>query len=481
MPCLTPDNGKLSHDADLPPRHGKMPTPLTIYLIILVGVFIIDALEAWYAPLLFPFIKHFPRIIYDPFLTTLLVAPLLWLLVFRPMQRALLDATVRNEAVKSQVVDAVVTIDLQGKIISFNSAAERIFGYAPADISGKDAALLFCDASLSASGLEALSSSEGIEKTLIHEVTCHRKDGHLLRLEISVSRLLLAGTRQFLVIMRDITRRLEMERESREIQARLIQTNRMTSLGLMVSAVAHEINNPNNYILSNAQLLQRSCGDILKIMREYQQENGDFLVGGLPFNEMERHLPEMITGIIDGTQRINCIVNDLKVFARQDSEAPFKEIDLNLAVKAALLIVSSQVTKHTRNFSVNLAPDLPKVIGGSQKIGQVVINLLMNACQALPDEKAAICLETCFDSSAAEVLLRVTDEGSGIPEELAQRVMEPFFSTRVGAGGTGLGLSISGTIIKEHAGCLTFSSEPGKGTTFEVRLPIVKRADQETQ
>jgi len=319
------------------------------------------------------------------------------------------------------------------------------------------------------------------QAVIIHEVTCHSKDGRLLLLEISVSRLLVGRAPQFLVIMRDITMRTKLEREARLSQSKLIQSNKMTALGLMVSGVAHEINNPNNYILSNAQLLQRSCADILKIMREYRQENGDVLVGGLPFSEMERHMPEMITGIIDGTQRINSIVNDLKVFARQDSEAPFEEIDLNLAVKAALLIVSSQVTKHTRNFSVKLAPDLPKVIGGSQKIGQVVINLLMNACQSLPDEKAAICLETCFDSSAAEVLLRVTDEGRGIPEELAQRVLEPFFSTRVGAGGTGLGLSISDTIIKEHAGCLTFHSEPGKGTTFEVRLPIVKRADQEAQ
>lgn len=478
MSFLSLDKGGLGHDAALPPHHGKMPTPLIIYLTILVGVFIIDTLEAWYAPLLFPLLKHFPRIIYDPFITTILVAPLLWLLAFRPLQRSLLDATVRNEAVKSQVVDAVVTIDLQGKIIAFNPAAERIFGYSPAEISGKDAALLFCDTSLSATSLEALASADNTPAAQIHQVTCHRKDGQRLRLEISVSRLLLAGTRQFLVIMRDITRRLELEREAREIQSRLIQTNKMTSLGLMVSGVAHEINNPNNYILSNAQLLERSCGDMLKIMREYQQENGDFLIGGLPFAEMERHLPEMISGIIDGTQRINCIVNDLKVFSRQDSEASFEEIDLNLAVKAALLIVSSQVGRHTRNFSVQLAPDLPKVFASSQKIGQVVINLLMNACQALPGDTAAILLETCFDRSAAEVLIRMTDEGSGIPEEYAQRVMEPFYSTRAGAGGTGLGLSISETIVKEHSGCLTFRSEPGRGTTFEVRLPIVKQEVQ---
>lgn len=475
----SPEKLERNHDAAQLPHHGSILAPLTIYLVILAGVFIIDTLEARFSPLLFPFLRNVPRLLYDPLFTTLLIAPLLWLLAFRPLQRALIDATVRNEAVKAQVVDAVVTIDQQGKIIAFNPAAEKIFGYAPAEISDQDAAVLFCDETLSAENLEALSRVENGDKSVIHEVTCQRKDGRPLRLEISVSRLLLAGARQFLVIMRDITRRLELERETREIESRLIQTNRMTSLGLMVSGVAHEINNPNNYILANAQLLERSCTDILKIMHEYQQENGDFLIGGLPFSEMERHLPEMIAGIIDGTQRINCIVNDLKVFARQDDGAPFGPVDLNQAVKAALMIVSSQVKKHTRNFTVKLASDLPQITGSSQKIGQVLINLLMNACQAILDDNAAICLETGYDRSRAEVLLRVSDEGRGIPAEHSGRVLEPFYSTRTAAGGTGLGLSISETIVKEHSGSLTFRSAPGKGTVFEVRLPVMRQADEE--
>lgn len=481
MSLLFVEKAAQKHAAAVKPQHAWTAKPISIYLVLLTAIFFLDALEVWIIPSLFPFLRTFSPIYSDPILTTLFIAPVLWGVLIRPLQQVAIDKSVRYEAVRAQVVDAVVTIDMEGVIISFNPAAERIFGYSPAEISGKNAAVLFCDAALSAANLEVLASAENGSATLIHEVTCHRKDGQPLRLEISVSRLLLAGSSQFLVIMRDITKRLELEREAREIQAKLIQTNKMAALGLMVSGVAHEINNPNNYILSNAQLLERSCGDILKIMREYQQENGTFLIGGLPFNEIEQHLPEMISGIINGTQRINTIINDLKVFARQGSEAPFEEIDLNLAVKAALLIVSSQVSRHTSNFTVHLAPNLPKIVANNQKIGQVVINLLMNACQALTDESAAIRLETFFNLSAAEVVIRVTDEGDGIPAEWAARVMEPFFSTRSAIGGTGLGLSISEAIVKEHSGRLTFHSEPGTGTVFEVRLPIAKQISVEAK
>lgn len=470
----------LNRDAAIKPHLGRAATPLKLYLIMLTAVFILDTLEAWYTPLFLPFHIPLPYRYYDPFFTTLCIAPVLWWLLIRPLQGAVIDESAKYEAVKSQVVDAVVTIDMQGVIISFNPAAERIFGYSPEEISGKNAAGLFCDVSLAASNLQALAGENNAPSALIHEVTCHRRDGQPLRLEISVSRFLLAGKPQFLVIMRDITVRIKLEREAGEIQSRLIQANKMTALGLMVSGVAHEINNPNNYILSNAQLMERSCCDIIKVLREYQRENGDFLIGGLPFTEMEQHFPEMISGIISGTQRINGIINDLKSFARQGSGAHFEEIDLNLAIKAALLIVRSQVSNHTQNFTTRLAEDLPKIIGNSQQIGQVVINLLMNACQALPDEAAAIRLETWFDADSFEAVILITDEGGGISDEIAKRIMEPFFSTRSGSGGTGLGLSISDSIIKEHSGSLTFKSEPGVGTIFQIRLPVVKQSLPET-
>lgn len=448
-------------------------TPLRLFLLLLFVVFTLDALETWLTPLYFPCIEALPRIIHDPLFTTLFIAPFLWLLVVRPLQRGAMNEKIRYEAVKSQVVDAVVTIDMNGQIITFNPAAERIFGYSPDEISGRNAAGLFCDGMLSAENLELVTLTNEQSPPLIHQVTCHTKDGQPLKLEISVSRMLLAGSAQFLVIMRDITNRLLLERESREMESRLIQANKMTSLGLMVSGVAHEVNNPNNYILSNAQLLERSCSDIIKILREYHTEYGDFQIGGLSFTEMEQHFPEMITGIIGGTQRINSIINNLKTFARQGVGEQSQPIEVNQAIISAVSIVSSQIMLHTTRFTVDLADSLPLINGNSQKIGQVAINLLMNACQALPDTASAVTLKTRYDEKAAEVVISVADEGEGVPPEVCERLFEPFFSTRRTSGGTGLGLAIVHSIIKEHNGSISFETRPGRGTIFYVRLPAV--------
>jgi PAS domain S-box-containing protein len=454
-------------------HHGAV-TPLLLYLLLLVVVFTLDSLETWFTPHVFPFIQSFPRRYYDPFFTTLFIAPFLWWLVIRPIQKGAMDERIRYDAVKSQVVDAVVMIDLSGEIISFNPAAERIFGYSPEEISGRHAASLFCDTMLTAENLELLAADAGQSLPRIHQVTCHRKDGLPLNLEISVSRLLLAGKQQFLVIMRDITKRLSMEEEARQMQARLIQANKMSALGLMVSGVAHEVNNPNNYILSNAQLLERSCNDILKVLREYYRENGDFLIGGLPFADLEQHYPEMIAGIIGGSQRINSIVNDLKAFARQGEGEQFQQLDLNEAVKHAVSIVRNQIMQHTTDFTVALAESLPRINGNSQQVGQVVINLLMNACQSLPSNSCAITIRTFFDEKSAEAVIAVADEGEGVLPADCDRLIEPFFTTRRNSGGTGLGLSISHSIIKEHGGSITFETEPGRGTTFYVRIPVAE-------
>lgn len=444
-----------------------------LYLLLLIVVFTLDSLQNWFTPTYLPLLKSLPYTIYDPLMTTLFVAPFLWWLVIRPLQQGARDERVRHEAISAQVVEAVVSIDLSGSIISFNSAAERIFGYTANEVSGLSAATIFCDSVLSAENLASLAKSTDEPLPMIHRVTCHHKDGKPLTLEISVSRLLVAGTMQFLVVMRDITRRIMMERDASQLQSRLIQANKMTSLGLMVSGVAHEVNNPNNFILSNAQLLERSCGDILKILRQYYQENGDFQVGGLPFSEMEQHFPEMIAGIIGGTQRIDSIINDLKTFVRQGSGEQFEQIDLNSAVKSAVSIIRSQIQLHTPRFSIELAENIPPVNGNSQQLGQVVINLLTNACQSLPDSDRAVSLRTWFDPQTTTAVISVSDEGEGVQPADRDHLMEPFFTTRRQSGGTGLGLTISHSIVKGHHGSISFETVPGRGTTFHVRIPVV--------
>jgi signal transduction histidine kinase len=246
----------------------------------------------------------------------------------------------------------------------------------------------------------------------------------------------------------------------------------MTSLGLLVSGVAHEINNPNNFIMANSRLLERSWADALNILREYHRENGEFFIGGVPFSELDAHSPNLFAGIIDGARRIESIVNNLKGFARNDSSIESSGINVNQVASAAISILHYELNKFTDNFHAELAEGIPVIKGSSQQLGQVIINLLMNACQSLPDRRSGIWLSTGFDTGKQQVTISVRDEGHGMSPEKSSMIMEPFFTTKLDSGGTGLGLSICQSIVKDHSWSMDFTSEQGKGSTFVVRIPL---------
>jgi signal transduction histidine kinase len=148
-------------------------------------------------------------------------------------------------------------------------------------------------------------------------------------------------------------------------------------------------------------------------------------------------------------------------------------VDINKTVNAAISILHHEIVKYTDNFHAELKNNIPLIMGNNQQLGQVVINLLMNACQALPSRQCGIWISTGYDASTGQVIFSVKDEGGGIPKDLRNRIMEPFFTTRVDEGGTGLGLTISNSIIKNHNGVLDFTSEHGTGSVFSVRIPAV--------
>jgi hypothetical protein len=239
----------------------------------------------------------------------------------------------------------------------------------------------------------------------------------------------------------------------------------------MASGIAHEINNPNNFIMFNSALLKDAWMDSAKILDVYYRENGDFLLGGLPFSEMKNVMPELLTGISDGSRRIKNIIDNLRDFSRMDTSGLEGTFDVNRAVKASTDILATQVSKYTDNFHVALSGGLPQVRGSLQKIEQVLINLVLNALQALPDKKRGLWITTSHDEDGGMVVVEVKDEGAGITRDILDRITEPFFTTKADMGGTGLGLSISYSIINEHKGTLEFDSTPGEGTTVTIRLP----------
>lgn len=272
-------------------------------------------------------------------------------------------------------------------------------------------------------------------------------------------------------IASDISELLRAQEEAHQHHQRLMQADKMMALGTLVAGVAHEVNNPASFISLNTPLLEDTWASSRPILDRHAADQGDFLLGGLPYSEMRDQVPRIFAGIRDGLSRIRTIVGDLKDFARHGPTDHGQQVDLNAVVRAASSLLMGNVHKATTRFQVVAAPDLPPVTGHFQRLEQVVINLVQNACEALTDPAQSITITTRHDRDARRVLLEVADQGVGMPESLLPRITEPFFTTRARNGGTGLGLSIVATIVKEHRGELEFTTAPGKGTQVMVSLP----------
>ena len=274
-------------------------------------------------------------------------------------------------------------------------------------------------------------------------------------------------------LTREIAERRQVEEELRLNQQQLVQADKMAALGVLVSGVAHEINNPTGLILLEVPILKRFHADAAKILERYYQGSGDFSCGGLPYSRMRQEVPRSLEKLQDAGKRIKRIVDDLKDFARRDETDCNEIVDLNATAQAAVRLVEPSIRKSTARFTAEYRKSLPRIRGNAQRIEQVLVNLILNACQALPDTDRGIELVTWHDVFRDTVVLRLRDEGTGIAPEHLSRLTDPFFTTKQDQGGTGLGLSVSAGIVKEHGGTLEFQSS-GDGTTVTLTLPAYK-------
>lgn len=386
-------------------------------------------------------------------------------------KQALQESEERFRQIFEQSEDAIILISPQdNEIIDVNPTAERIFRKNREDLLGHNLSSL-CDQQ----GHQQLESA--LEQIildnfpgLIEKFECTLPPGETHILSFHGKKIRLQGSEVVYTTFRDITTRVLLEEQAKEIQARLIQANRMTSLGTMVSSVAHEINNPNNFLMINAGIVKRSWEDIVPAVEDYFQRNGDFAVAQSMWSEARSFLPDAIDGIQQGALRISEIVGNLKEYGRDNRFKAESRSDVNAVVQLSTSILNHHINRATRRFRLELAEGLPPVRGSARQLEQVVINLIQNALQALPSPECGVSVSTGTDPDSGQVMIRVRDEGRGVPPEIAARIMEPFFTTRLEHGGTGLGLAISATIVKEHDGLIEFDSKPGKGSTFTVRL-----------
>ena len=268
----------------------------------------------------------------------------------------------------------------------------------------------------------------------------------------------------YLLQVRDISEKKLMERQ-------LMRSEKMASLGFLVSGIAHEINNPNNFISFNMPILRDYLQEIIPMLDDYAKDHPDIIISNMPYENFRKDIFNLLDNLDHGSSRISQIVSGLKEFVRGQDEIALVEVDLNQVISGAISICRNKINNAVKSFDVNIPPKLPLIKSDPKIVEQVLVNLLINATQAVDKKDSWVRLKVAVGNSPSDpLMLEVSDNGSGMNEETIKKIFDPFFTTKSPGKGTGLGLSISHNLIEQIGGRIEVESEPDKGSTFKCML-----------
>jgi signal transduction histidine kinase len=256
-----------------------------------------------------------------------------------------------------------------------------------------------------------------------------------------------------------------------ETTKRLVQSEKLASLGELAAGVAHEINNPVGYVSSNLTTLQKYLAVYEKVLDAPEADHADLaaLKKKLNYAFIRDDVQNLMAETQEGVGRVKAIIQDLKDYARTNAAAHYVASDIHVGLKSTLNIARNQI-KNRADVRLELG-NLPLVECAPSQIDQVFLNLIVNAAQAMPEGKMGL-IDIRTDCNDKHVWIEVKDNGPGIAPEILKKIFDPFFTTKDPGTGTGLGLSVSTNIIQQHGGTLEVDSTVGIGTTFKITLPI---------
>ncbi len=264
-----------------------------------------------------------------------------------------------------------------------------------------------------------------------------------------------------------------MAGELQENERLLVDKHRMETIGFLTAGLVHEINNPNHYInLSATLLIDLWRTDVGEILDRYVDMSGEPSSGTLPYAKMRVEVPRMLDRIKGGSARITKIIDDLKRYSRRQEREDPVAVDVNSMIRGVAEMMDFQIEKATSNFTMELDPSLPAIMGIEHRLEQVVVNLLQNSCFAMESLDDTIQVRTWKEAGCDRIVIEFHDTGIGLGEDAAAQLTTAFFTTRGESGGVGLGLFVSNEIVKGHGGRLEFSGEKGVFTTVRVSLPV---------
>jgi PAS domain S-box-containing protein len=402
--------------------------------------------------------------------------------------RAREHAEIRVQSIIENMFEGLITLNENWRIESCNSAASKMFGYSRVEMLGRHIGTL-----VKASADEKQTEvAEQVDTPLLAkvmgtpiELIGERKDGTHFALEISLSEMFSGPKHLFIAMARDITERIKSNEALLESQARIIKQEKLASLGTMVAGIAHEINNPSQAISFSMEGLKVNIEYVKKLIKGLKKyleaespqlaEKRDVirrLMNELDMNLVLEGIDDIANRNIKSIERIDHIVKSTKRMAHR--EEVFSPCDLNTIISDAVVLTHNQV-KYDLEIVKNLAPNLPPFQGLAQEMGQVFMNLIMNARDAIKEKglskrEGRINISTSYNIKKKFIEARFEDNGIGIKKEFINKVFDPFFTTKDVNSGTGLGLNLCHRIVDSHGGQIIVKSEAGRGACFTVRL-----------
>jgi len=395
-------------------------------------------------------------------------------------EEALRASERRYRQLTEATLDAIVVADERGVISLFNAAAQRTFGYSEQEALGQPLTILMPPEYHEAHQRGLRHYLETREARVVGrtiELRGRRKDGEVFPLELSLSAVELPEEIYFLGAIRDLT-------ERQRLQARIVQAEKLASLGLMIAGVAHEINNPLAYVANNLAVLERDICGLTALVAAYEAAQAILesarpdlaaqvaqLAEEIDLPYVKEHIEQIVSSTRQGVKRVADIVQNLRGFARLD-QAAVGWVNLHDTITSSLEMIRGRLGRCHIVVEQQFG-DLPLVMCAPAQINQVFLNLLVNALQAIEaTSKGGGRIEIRTRAAGDEVIVEVADDGRGIPAELLPRIFDPFFTTKAVGEGTGLGLSISHGIVSDHGGRIEVENTPGQGSRFRVILPI---------
>jgi two-component system sensor kinase FixL len=367
------------------------------------------------------------------------------------------DREAHLRSILDTIPDAMIVIDEAGLIRSFSPAAERLFGWTAAEAAGRNVSILMPTPHRESHDFYLERYYRTGERRIIgigRVVVGERRDGSTFPMELAVGEVKSGDGRYFTGFVRDLTERQETESRLQELQSELVHVSRLTALGEMASALAHELNQPlsaiSNYVAGSRAMLAREGADPAKV--------GDAL---------ERASEQAL--------RAGQIIRRLRDFvARGETERRIESLPRLLQDASALALVGAR--EHGIDIRFAIDPEAGRVLADKVQVQQVVLNLIRNAMDAMADSPRRELRIEAHAGGDGMARVSVADTGPGISEEVAGQLFQPFVTTK--ANGMGIGLSISRTIIESHGGRLWAEPAAGGGAVFHFTLRLVEREDE---